>query len=397
MGGARGTWTLDDLQIELFPAMPPDAVRGESVSQLRRLLSDFRYRDPRARRLLLDVHARLHGTRTPSGGLDLDTGDPRADAVGQQLLRAAQGGQLVLRRRPARSVIVRLDQASQEPLGPAPSSQDVGDQKSWIGIVLLDQTGAPVPGLRYRIIDTDGNVNDGTLDANGTAMIRELDPGNCQIFVPYVEAHPELSHVVAEGEHISGIAQSYGLFDYSLVWNHPDNADLRSQRPDPHVLQPGDVLAIPPVDATPRADKPTGAKHPFTLQTSPLKLRIKLLDLLVKPMTGVQVTVGGLPVTSDGDGLVEAPVDKAAQDVPFDLNGGEWDLHPGALNPSDDTSERGYIARLFNMGFLWDRDAMDGDAEMTIALQDFQAQYQLPLSGQLDDATKAKLKEAYGA
>jgi hypothetical protein len=72
------------------------------------------------------------------------------------------------------------------------------------------------------------------------------------------------------------------------------------------------------------------------------------------------------------------------------------DLVVGGLNPSDDTSVAGYKARLYNMGFLWDPTVPDSDDEMLIALQDFQAQYSLTISGQLDDATKAQLVQTHG-
>jgi hypothetical protein len=48
------------------------------------------------------------------------------------------------------------------------------------------------------------------------------------------------------------------------------------------------------------------------------------------------------------------------------------------------------------MGFLWDATVEDTDDEMVIALQDFQAQYSLTISGQLDDATKQQLLKVHG-
>ena len=38
----------------------------------------------------------------------------------------------------------------------------------------------------------------------------------------------------------------------------------------------------------------------------------------------------------------------------------------------------------------------DSDDELLIALQDFQAQYSLTVSGQLDDATKGQLLQVHG-
>jgi len=152
------------------------------------------------------------------------------------------------------------------------------------------------------------------------------------------------------------------------------------------------------VKAQPAANKPTSAKHPFQIQRSPLKLRLTLLDLSAKPMASAQVSVSGASLTTDGNGLVEATVDKSAKDATLDdALGNEVDLALGGLNPSDDVSDAGYKARLYNMGFLWDATVDDTSDEMLIALQDFQAQYSLPVNGQLDDATKAQLLQTYGA
>ena len=199
------------------------------------------------------------------------------------------------------------------------------------------------------------------------------------------------------GDHISGIAESFGFDDFDTVWSHPDNADLSQQRTDPHVLQPGDALAIPEIGAQPPANKPTSAQHQFQINQSPLKLRLTLLGLDAKPLTNAQVTVAGNALTTDGSGLVEAQVDKSAKDTAFDdPQGNEVGLLVGGLNPSDDTSDAGYKGRLFNMGFLWDATVDDTDDEMVIALQDFQAQYTLPVTGQLDDATKGQLLQVFG-
>jgi hypothetical protein len=163
------------------------------------------------------------------------------------------------------------------------------------------------------------------------------------------------------------------------------------------VLVPGDALTIPEVKAQPAANKPTGAKHPFTMTRTPLKLRIKVLDRAAKPMAGVPVTVNGTALTSDGTGLVETAIDKTAQTLPMTDPDTTFQLAVGTINPADDATDAGYKARLFNLGFLWDPAVADTDDEMIIALQDFQAEYSLSISGQLDDATKAQLSQTYGS
>jgi hypothetical protein len=78
-------------------------------------------------------------------------------------------------------------------------------------------------------------------------------------------------------------------------------------------------------------------------------------------------------------------------------SGHDLDLSPGDLNQADDATDSGYKARLYNLGFLWSLSATPGDDEMRIALEDFQEQYALPLTRELDDATKAQLSQVYGS
>jgi hypothetical protein len=390
---------LGNLEIELHPATVDAEARDDSVRELRALLYDFTHRQPEARRVVMEILAQLRGldaSRVRGEADDLDTGSPRTTALGEELLSAAQAGVLVARRVEARSVVVPLDTPSQQVLGPD-SAGEAPPSKTWIGLVLVDQDGTPVPGRPYRVVLPDGTTQDGTLDSNGTAFVRNLDPGSCQIWCPYVEPHPAVPYTVQQGDQVSGVAETYGFDDYTVVWNDPANADLQSNRPDPHVLVPGDTLTIPEIKATPGASKPTGAKHPFSINRTPLKVRLKVLDLAAKPLAGAAVTVDGAQLTSDGTGLVETTIDKTAQAVTMQYPDATLQLSVGAINPADDTTDAGYKARLFNLGFLWDTSVSDTDDEMVIALQDFQAQYGLTVSGQLDDATKAQLSQEYGS
>ncbi|MGD0526224.1 MAG: LysM domain-containing protein [Polyangiaceae bacterium] len=402
--GGGGDWRIrrpgGDLEISLHPAPGDGGERDATLLELRRLMWDFKHRDPQARQVVSSIHARLGGFPAlplSRDMVDLDVASPQTDAIARDLLRAVGSGVLLLRRREQRSVVVPLDEAGEEALGPQAGSQDVAATQSWIGMTLVDQDGTPVPNRAYRIVLPDGSTRDGTLDSNGAAMIQGLDPGNCQIWCPYVEPHPETTYTVQPGDHVSGIAESFGFDDYSTVWGDPGNADLQQLRTDPHVLQPGDQLTVPELKAQAAANKPTGAKHPFQIQRSALKLRLTLLDLAVKAMANVAVTVAGTSLTTDGDGLVEATIDKSARETTLQEPAGDpVGLVVGGLNPSDDSSVAGYKARLYNMGFLWDPTVPDTADEMVIALQDFQAQYKLTLSGELDDATKAQLLTSHG-
>jgi hypothetical protein len=375
-----------DLEIELDPSRSiAGAERDASVRELQRLVFDFRCRRPEARRVVMDLHARLVAPHAS------------ADAISEELLFLARAGRLAARRRDRRAVAISLDACDEEALGPEPGQDSAPTSKSWVGLVLVDQDGAPVANRPFRLIKPDKTTLDGTLDSHGAAMVRDVDPGNCQIWCPYVEPRPATTVTVAPGDHASGIAQRFGFDDFKTVWNDPGNADLQQQRTDPHVLQPGDSLTIPEIKRQSAANKPTGAKHQFQINRSPLKVRLKLLDLAVKPVSSAQVSVGGDALTTDGDGLVEATVDKSTKDAPLDTTyAPETHLAIGDLNPSDDTSDAGYKARLYNLGFLWDPTVPDTDDEMLIALEDFQAQYGLTMTRALDDATKAQILQAHG-
>ena len=365
-----------DIELEVLPGAPDAETRSASIRAVQVLLQDFHAGSPEARRALLEIDAHLRGPAErwaawPPSSRGIDS--VRGQGVAEDLLRAARAGFVVARRPEPRSVPVPDAEPSTPELGPDSSQEAAPVSKSWIGLTLVDQTGTPVPNRQYRIIKPDGTQLDGMLDSNGAAMITGLDPGSCQIWCPYVEPHPGTTYAVQPGDHVSGIAERFGFDDYTTVWNHPDNADLQSQRTDPHVLQPGDSLAIPEVKAQPPANKPTSAKHPFQIQRTPLKLRVTLLDLLAKPMANVAVTLAGNALTTDGQGLVEATIDKSVKDAKLVAGGNEVALSLGGLNPSDDTSESGYKARLYNLGFLWDPTVDDSDDELLIALQDFQA------------------------
>jgi hypothetical protein len=402
MSSLQDAWsvrgTFGDLVIELDHDVPiQTADREASLRELRLLLFDFRSRRSEVRRVVLGMHARVSMQVAASPGTDRDPSPARLEAIADELLFAARAGRLTVRRRERRPIAVPVDDAFDEAIGPLPEDEDGPVSKSWVGVVLVDQNGTPVPDRPFRVIKPDGTTLDGTLDSRGAAMVRDLDAGNCQIWCPYVEPHAATTYTAAPGDHVSGIAQQFGFDDYETVWNDPGNADLQQQRADPHVLQPGDSVAIPEAKRQPAANKPTGAKHQFQIHRSPLKVRLKLLDLAVKPVASAQVTVAGDALTTDGDGLVEATIDKGAKDAPLDTpNEPETHLAVGDLNPSDDTSDAGYRARLYNLGFLWDPTVDDADDEMLIALEDFQAQYGLTMSRALDDATKAQILQAHG-
>ncbi len=70
-------------------------------------------------------------------------------------------------------------------------------------------------------------------------------------------------HIVRQGDCLASISEEYG-FLLSTIWNHPENAKLRSCRKDPNVLFPGDKVFIPDADVRVE-ESTTDERHTFQL------------------------------------------------------------------------------------------------------------------------------------
>jgi len=207
-------------------------------------------------------------------------------------------------------------------------------------------------------------------------------------------------HSVAAGEHLTQIAEKYGFRDFKTIWDHPDNAELKQQRADPHVLHPGDSVMIP--DKVLRHDaRPTDKAHRFRVSSRPLMLRIALTDFDNEPIpdTKCELVVDGVlhRLTSDGKGLIETPIPRSAKEgvltVP-DL-GIEHALKIGHLDPV--TEDSGWQGRLVNLGYYAGAVGDDDAVQLRHAIEEFQCDHKLPVTGELDGATQAKLLEQHGA
>jgi hypothetical protein len=212
-------------------------------------------------------------------------------------------------------------------------------------------------------------------------------------------------HKVSQGEHVSGIAWQYGFSDYLVVWNHPNNADLKSQRQNPNVLFPGDSLFIPDFKQGEYA-RPTDKQHQFVLKRPTLKLRLILEDQYEKPIANATCLLTVDPdshqVTSDGSGKVELEIQPSAskgtlviqdaQQTPY--AGMSIQFKIGNLDPVDQVS--GQQGRLSNLGYF--SGAIDGNTgtDFESAVEEFQCDQGLTVDGICGPRTQAKLKQVYG-
>jgi hypothetical protein len=60
--------------------------------------------------------------------------------------------------------------------------------KTWISIELQDPNGNPVPGEEYRLELPDGRVMRGKVDSHGAATVTGIDPGQCKVSFPRLDA-----------------------------------------------------------------------------------------------------------------------------------------------------------------------------------------------------------------
>ena len=114
------------------------------------------------------------------------------------------------------------------------------------------------------------------------------------------------------------IAKENGFVDYHTIWDHPQNAQLKTKRKNPNVLFPGDELYIP--DKGGKEDSaPTDQRHTYKVKTSNNMLRLVLEDLYGNPVANakcnLQVEGKVFEVVSDADGRIEHEIPLTAQNA----------------------------------------------------------------------------------
>lgn len=208
-----------------------------------------------------------------------------------------------------------------------------------------------------------------------------------------------INHTVRAGDCISSIAFQHGFFP-DTIWNHADNSGLKTQRKDPNVLRPGDAVVVPE-KVKKQIDKPDAAKHRFKRKGVPDVLRLQVLDEKGRGLANREYTldIDGQQIkgTTDGDGVVEQPVPPNARSGKLTLADWpvEYTLNLGHLSPAD--TPDGAKMRLANLGYDVGSTDGDFDEKSTLALERFQGEQALQVSGGLDDATIDKLKEVHGS
>src|ERR1019366_1898868 len=131
----------------------------------------------------------------------------------------------------------------------------------------------------------------------------------------------------------------------------------------------------------------------------PLEVRVVLEDFDNQPIAGAQcvLEIDGATrdLVSDASGLVRSRIAKSAKKgvlrVPsLDL---EIPCQIGSLDPIDEDS--GWQARLIHLGYY--KGPIEDATEdlLASAIEEFQCDYELEVTGELDEATRAKIQDAH--
>ena len=205
-------------------------------------------------------------------------------------------------------------------------------------------------------------------------------------------------HTVKHGDCLTSIAEENGFF-WETLWEHPKNAALKEKRKDPTVLLSGDKVHVP--DKREKTEsRGTGARYKFRLKNVPIIITIRLVDDDGNPRTDLAytITVEGKETKgntgSDGVVTVVAMPSAKVGKLKIDNSDEEYSLQLGHLDPVTEPS--GVQARLKGLGYLKGDVADSMTPEAKEALQQYQEDKGLEVTGEADEATQASLVETYG-
>lgn len=210
-------------------------------------------------------------------------------------------------------------------------------------------------------------------------------------------------HVVKSGECLSTIAAQYGFADHGSIYNHPANAALRTKRPNPHVLHPGDEVVIPERTAKVVVCA-TGASHRFMLRRPTKKLKLKFMDEEGQPLAYTPYVLSydreWIEDLTNADGELDRDVPLSLGAATVDIDARRYQISIGGLNPLGDTDDDGLSGlqqRLRNLGIAPKSDSSEMNEQSHHAIAMFQLNHDLPVTGHLDEGTRIQLERAHGS
>jgi N-acetylmuramoyl-L-alanine amidase len=210
-------------------------------------------------------------------------------------------------------------------------------------------------------------------------------------------------HEVKPGDTLVAIAWKHGHSEPKTIYDHGPNADLKKRRPNPNLLRPGDALEIPAPKAK-SISLATGNRYKITVALPKLELRLTLRGADGKPLANekfkLELGTKVIEKATDGDGAIKEAVPVGLEDALLTVREQKIKLALGHLEPlpaPEEQALKGVQMRLLNLGY--ECGTVDGNVgqRTRTALALFQADEDLEITGQPDDATLKKLEERHGS
>jgi hypothetical protein len=292
---------------------------------------------------------------------------------------------------------------------------------TFVGVSLVDQEGRPVPGEPFLVEFPGGALKRGVTGGDGTVKVPGSKEGTAKVTFtrldpaawgkagekkrqPSSSAVATKRHVVRQGECLASIARRHGASETMRVYQDPANAGLRKLRPNPHVLNPGDVVAVP--QAKPKTvDCQTRQTHQFVVTLPKRKLRMELRDPFGEPLPNApyRVVAGSLELEgkTDGGGVMEKEIPADATEVELHAHGVVRHLFVAGLNPLKETEDGGLAgvqARLRNLGYdpgSPGSTSVQLGPETKAAIEAFQRDRGLAPTGEIDEALLSALRSGH--
>ena len=317
--------------------------------------------------------------------------------------------------------------------------QSCGKPRKRIEVLVIGDDDQPVADVAVSLAGGRGEAR-GKTDVDGRAPFDGLDPGAYRLSLYRVDqaaweivsqstlpdgdappmtwqppAPPEpqaqTRHTVEPGDCLYSVADRYGHLPATLS-DHPSNQKIKSR--DPGSLHAGDDNAgapdeiFIPAARTKTIDVQAGQQVKLRRKGTPAKFRAQLLAFDGKPYANADYVLelddpaGGPPERrqkkTDQDGVLNETIPPSTRTGtltygPSD-NPRKRALQFGHLNPADHVS--GVQGRLRNLGYFdGSADGTSGDP-LRAALTRFQAEHGLSTSGEIDQATRDKLRSLSG-
>lgn len=210
------------------------------------------------------------------------------------------------------------------------------------------------------------------------------------------------AYVIRQGDYLAKLAHSMG-FDAEDVWNDPANAALK-QRRDPNLLYPGEMLYVPESVRLPMPIS-SNAVNGYVAATPKTTVRLVFEDV-DGPLVGEPYVVEGIGPfqerITDGEGAVVLEVSVRVREcrVVFPRKGVAYPVKVGDMDPIEEAN--GVRKRLRNLGYGGEMGADEAAglsdesraAHDQMAIQAFQKENGLAVTGEFDGATQAALGRA---